>query len=46
VLAVGGLLADRDQGYYVLVDEESAIYIVPRGPLDYLIQTLGLIASA
>lgn len=40
VLAVGGLLPERDQGYYALVDDRPDIYIIPRGPLDFLIQNL------
>jgi hypothetical protein len=40
VLAVGGLLPARDQGYYALVDDRPDIYIIPRGPLDFLIQNL------
>lgn len=40
VLAVGGFLPERDQGYYALVDDRPEIYIIPRGPLDFLIQNL------
>ncbi len=37
VVAVGDLTATREE-YYVLVDDRSEIYLVKRGPLDFLIQ--------
>lgn len=39
VVAVGGLTGDR-AFYYALVDERPGVYLVPRGPIDFLIQTL------
>jgi hypothetical protein len=40
ILAVGGALPERDQGLYVLVDDQPEIYVVPRGPLDFLVKKL------
>jgi hypothetical protein len=37
VIAVGDLTATREE-YYVLVDDRPEIYLVKRGPLDFLIQ--------
>lgn len=38
-VAVGGLTEDREL-YYVLVDDRPNLYLIPRGPLDFLSQSL------
>lgn len=40
-LAIGGFLPDRS-GFYALVDDRPDLYIIPRGPVDYLINALVL----
>jgi hypothetical protein len=39
IIAVGGLTNDRAY-IYVIVDDRSTLYLVPRGPIDFLIQML------
>lgn len=39
-VALGDVLPDRTKGYYALVDDRPAIYVIPRGAVDYLIQLL------
>jgi hypothetical protein len=40
IIAIGGFLPDRRDGYYVLVDDRPYLYTLPRGGLDFLIQSL------
>jgi hypothetical protein len=39
IFALGGLTSDR-QYYYLLVDERSELFVIPRSPLDFLRQML------
>lgn len=40
IIAIGGFLPDRRDGYYVLVDDRPYLYTLPRGAVDFLLQTL------
>ncbi len=39
-IAIGNVLVNRTEGFYAAVDQQALLYVVPRGAVDYLINTL------